>query len=67
MAMVINVTKDDLEVRMTVVDDYVLPPDVTPGYIKAPRIQARQSPSKAIMLGKWDGYTPPLMPKPPGK
>jgi ribonuclease Z len=28
--MVINVTKDDLEVRMAVVDDYVLPPDVAP-------------------------------------
>ena len=38
--MVINVTEDDLEVRTAVVDDYFLPPDVTPGYIKAPRIQA---------------------------
>jgi ribonuclease Z len=29
--MVINVTKDNIEVRMAVVDDYVLPPNVTPG------------------------------------
>jgi ribonuclease Z len=65
--MVINVTKDNIEVRMAVVDDYVLPPDVTPGYVKAPRIAARNVPSKETMAGKWDGYTPPPMPKPPGK
>ncbi len=65
--MVINVTKDNIEVRMAVVYDYVLPPDVTPGYIKAPRIAARNTPSKETMAGKWDGYTPPPMPKPPGK
>ena len=65
--MVINVTKDHLKVRMAVVDEYVLPPDVTPGYIKAPRIAPRNEPSKETMAGKWDGYTPPPMPKPPGK
>jgi ribonuclease Z len=60
--MVINVTKDTMEVRMAVVDDYVLPPDVTPAYIKAPRTDEK-SPSEAILKGKWDGYTPPPMPK----
>jgi ribonuclease Z len=65
--MVINVTKENIEVRMAVVDDYVLPPDVTPGYIKAPRIAARNQPSKETMAGKWDGYAPPPMPKPPGR
>jgi ribonuclease Z len=63
--MVINVTKDHIETRMAVVDEYVLPPDVTQGYIKAPRIQKRKSPSEAIVKGKWDGYTPPPMPKAP--
>jgi ribonuclease Z len=65
--MVINVTKDNLKVRMAVVDEYVLPPDVTPGYIKAPRIAPRNEPSKDTIAGKWEGYTPPPMPKPPGK
>ena len=60
--MVINVTKENLEVRMATVDDYVLPPDVTPGYRKAKRSDEK-SPSKAILKGKWDGYTPPPMPK----
>jgi ribonuclease Z len=65
--MVINVTKDNIEVRMAVVDDYVLPPDVTEAYIKAPRIAPRNYPSKETMAGKWEGYTPPPMPKPPGQ
>jgi ribonuclease Z len=65
--MVINVTKENIEVRMAVVDDYVLPPDVTPGYIKAPRIAPKNYPSKETMAGKWEGYTPPPMPKAPGK
>ncbi len=60
--MVINVTQQDIKVRMATVDDYVLPPDVTPGYIKAPRTD-RKSPSKAVLSGKWEGYTPPPMPK----
>jgi ribonuclease Z len=61
--MVINVTKEHLEVRMATVDEYVLPPDVRPAYIKAPRTD-RKSPSKKILKGKWGGYTPPPMPKP---
>jgi ribonuclease Z len=61
--MVINVTKKDIVVRMATVDEYVRPPDVTPAYIKAPRTD-RKSPSEAILGGKWDGYTPPPMPKP---
>ena len=65
--MVINVTKEHIEVRMAVVDDYVLPPDVTPAYIQAPRKKPRSYPSKAMEAGKWKGYTPPPMPKPPGK
>jgi ribonuclease Z len=56
------VTKETIEVRMAIVDEYVLPPDVTPAYIKAPRTD-RKSPSKAVLSGKWDGYTPPPMPK----
>ena len=60
--MVINVTKDDIVVRMATVDEYVLPPDVTKGYVDAPRTD-RKSPSAAILSGKWKGYTPPPMPK----
>jgi ribonuclease Z len=60
--MVINVTKDDIVVRMATVDDYALPPDVTPAYVKAPRTDTK-SPSEFIESGKWDGYTPPPMPK----
>ncbi len=59
--MVINVTEDNIEVRMATVDEYVLPPDVTQGYIDAPRTDTK-SPSDAILAGKWDGYTPPPMP-----
>jgi ribonuclease Z len=60
--MVINVTKDDIVVRMATVDDYALPPDVTPAYVKAPRTDTK-SPSQFIESGKWDGYTAPPMPK----
>jgi ribonuclease Z len=60
--MVINVTKETIKVRMATVDEYVLPPDVTPGYIKAPRTN-QKSPSEKVIKGKWDGYTPPPMPK----
>ena len=60
--MVINVTKDDIEVRMASVDEYVLPPNVTEEYKKAPRTDTK-SPSKEILAGKWKGYTPPPMPK----
>jgi ribonuclease Z len=59
--MVINVTRDDIVVRMATVDEYVLPPDVTPAYIKAPRTD-QKSPSDAILAGKWKEYTPPPMP-----
>jgi ribonuclease Z len=59
---VINVTKDVIEVRMAIVDEYVLPPDVTPAYLKAPRTDTK-SPSEAILSGKWPGYTPPPMPE----
>jgi ribonuclease Z len=60
--MVINVTKDDIVVRMATTDDYVLPPDVTKAYIDAPRSDDK-SPSDIILKGKWKGYTPPPMPK----
>lgn len=60
--MVINVTKDDIVVRMATVDEYVLPPDVTKAYIDAPRT-AQKSPSDKVLAGKWKGYTPPPMPK----
>jgi ribonuclease Z len=60
--MVINVTKDDIVVRMATVDEYVLPSDVTEAYKKAPRTDEKQ-PSKHILDGKWKEYTPPPMPK----
>jgi ribonuclease Z len=60
--MVINVTKDTIKVRMAVVDEYVLPPDVTPAYVAAPRTDQKK-PSEKIEAGKWKGYTPPAMPK----
>ena len=60
--MVINVTKDNIEVRMASVDEYALPPDVTKAYVDAPRTDEK-SPSAAILNGKWKGYTPPPMPK----
>ena len=59
--MVINVTKDDIVVRMATVDEYVLPPDVTKAYKDAPRSDDK-SPSEKILSGKWPGYTPPPMP-----
>jgi len=59
---VINVTKDHIVVRMAIVDEYVLPPDVTQAYKDAPRSNAKK-PSKEIESGKWKGYTPPPMPK----
>ena len=61
--MVINVTKDNIEVRMAIVDEYVLPPNVTKAYVTAPRSGQKHA-SKFIMGGKWKGYTPPPMPKP---
>jgi len=60
--MVINLTKEDVVVRMATVDEYVLPPDVTEAYKKAPRSDDNQ-PSEKVLAGKWEGYTPPPMPK----
>ncbi len=60
--MVFNVTKDTITVRMAVVDEYVLPPDVTQGYKDASR-SAKKETSEFILSGKWKGYTPPPMPK----
>ncbi|MEP3046310.1 MAG: guanitoxin biosynthesis MBL fold metallo-hydrolase GntH [Roseibium sp.] len=59
---VINVTKDKIVSRMAIVDEYVLPPDVTDAYLKATRSDEK-SPSDAINAGKWEGYTPPPMPE----
>jgi len=59
---VFNVTKDTIMVRDVTVDDYVLPPDVTEAYKKAPRSDDK-SPSDWVNAGKWEGYTPPPMPK----
>lgn len=44
------------------VDEYVLPPDVTDAYKKAPRTNEKE-PGEHILSGKWKGYTPPPMPK----
>jgi len=60
--MVINVTKETIKVRMATVDEYVLPPDVTEAYKKAPRTNKKE-PGEFILSGKWKGYTPPPMPK----
>ena len=60
--MVINVTKDDIKVRMATVDEYVLPPDVTQAYKDADRSDNKKT-SKYISSGKCKGYTPPSMPK----
>jgi len=60
--MVINVTREDIVVRMATVDDYVLPSDVGMAYKKAPRTNKKQ-PSEWTLAGKWKGYTPPPMPK----
>ena len=60
--MVINVTKKDIVVRMAIVDEYVLPSDVTEAYKKAPRTDKKQ-PGKDMLAGKWKGYTPPPMPE----
>lgn len=49
--MVINVTKNIIKVRMATVDEYVLPPDVTEAYKKAPRTDEKH-PSKHILDGK---------------
>jgi len=60
--MVINVTKENILVRMATVDEYVLPPDVTEAYKKAPRTDEKHV-SEKMMAGKWKGYTPPPMPR----
>jgi ribonuclease Z len=46
---------------MTIVDEYVFPPDVTEDYKNVPRTD-KKSPAKEILSGKWKGYTPPAMP-----
>lgn len=58
---VINVTKEHIKSRMVIIDEYVLPPDVTTAYKNAPRTD-KKSPSSLILEGKWKGYTPPPMP-----
>ncbi|MCA0900660.1 guanitoxin biosynthesis MBL fold metallo-hydrolase GntH [Microbulbifer agarilyticus] len=60
--MVINVTKNDITVRMATVDEYVLPPAVSEAYKNAPRTEEK-SPSEKVEAGKWQGYTPPPMPE----
>jgi ribonuclease Z len=59
--MVINVTKDDINVRMASVDEYVLPPAASQAYVDAPRSN-QKSPSDQILAGKWKDYVPPPMP-----
>ncbi len=60
--MVINVTKKEINVRMAVVDEYVLPPPVSQGYVDADR-SAQKHPGNFTLSGKWKGYTPPPMPE----
>jgi hypothetical protein len=49
---------------VAIVDEYVLPPDVSEAYKKAPRSDEKH-PGEFITSGKWKGYTPPPMPKKP--
>lgn len=58
----VDVTKDLIRVRMAVVDEYVLPPDVGQADKDAPRTDPKHA-SKETEMGKWKGYTPPPMPK----
>jgi ribonuclease Z len=60
--MVMNITKETINVPMAVVDEYVLPPDVTRGYQDADRT-AKKETSEFIQTGKWKGYIPPAMPQ----
>jgi len=60
--MVINVTKDNIEVRLAIVDENVNPPGAGMEYTKAKRT-GKATTSKFISGGKWKGYTPPPMPK----
>jgi ribonuclease Z len=60
--MVINVTKKEINVRMAVVDEYVLPPPVSQAYVEADR-SAQKHPGDFTLSGKWKDYTPPPMPK----
>ncbi len=60
--MVINVTQEEINVRMAVVDEYVLPPNVTRAYVDAQRSGQKKA-SEYITGGKWKDYTPPPMPK----
>ena len=60
--MVINVTKDNIEVRLAIVDGNVNPPGASTEYMEAKRTGKAKT-SKFIEEGKWKGYTPPPMPK----
>jgi ribonuclease Z len=60
--MVINVTKDNITVRLAIVDENVNPPGAGTEYMEAKRT-GKASPSEFINEGKWKDYTPPPMPK----
>ncbi len=60
--MVINVTKDNIEVRLAIVDYNVNPPGAGTEYEEAKRT-GKATTSKFIEEGKWKGYKPPPMPK----
>ena len=60
--MVINVTKDNIEVRLAIVDENVNPPGAGTEYTEAKRT-GKATTSKFIDEGKWKGYEPPEMPK----
>ncbi len=58
----INVTKDNIEVRLATVDDNVNPPGASTEYKEAERT-GKASSSKFIEDGKWKEYTPLPMPE----
>jgi ribonuclease Z len=60
--MVINVTKDNITVRLAIVDENVNPPGAGTEYMEAKRA-GKASPSEFINEGKWKDYTPPPMPE----
>ncbi len=60
--MVNHVTKDNIEVRLAIVDTNVNPPGAGTEYEEAKRT-GKATTSKFIEEGKWKGYEPPPMPE----
>jgi hypothetical protein len=59
--MVVNVTKDDIKVRMASADEYVLPPNVTDAYKKAPRTNPTLYLTSLAASSGLDGIASPVI------